>query len=140
MSFPRIRAVLEARLKTWADAHSPALKVAWQNVSMTPPATGIYLRSFIMPGETSSIDLAGKHRSYVGAHQVSVVCPIGSGPGAGDAIAKEIEDLFPLNLRLTSAGVTVQVNSPVSTSSAIPDDAEYLIPVSFSYRAEVALS
>lgn len=138
MSLPAIRAVLEGRLNTWAAARSPALTVAWQNVPMTPPA-GAYLRSFILTGETSSDDLAGKHRSYVGAHQISIVCPTGNGPGVADAITKELEDLFPVALQLVGTGLTVIVATPVSVSTVVPDEGEYIVPVSFSYRAEVAL-
>jgi hypothetical protein len=138
VSLPAIRAVLEGRLNAWVSTRTPALKVAWQNRAFTPPA-GIYLRSYILTGETSSMDLAGKHRSYVGAHQISIVCPTGGGPGVSDGIAKEIEDLFPVALQLPGAGLTVVVVSPVSVSSPVTDEAEYLVPVSFSYRADVAL-
>lgn len=138
MSLPDIRALLEPRLAAWAAGRVPPLVVAWQSVKFTPPQ-GMYLRSFILPGQTASLDLAGKHRAYVGAHQISVVAPTGKGLGAAEAVAKAIEALYPLNLRLTGSGLTVQVVSPVTIGSSVPDEDWFLIPVSYSYRADVAL-
>lgn len=140
MSLPDIRALLESRLATWAASQVPPLKIAWQNRPFTPPVGAIYLRSFVLPGQTASLDLLGKHRAFVGAHQVSIVAPDGGGPGAAEAVAKSIEGLFPLNLRLTGSGLTVQIVSPVTIGSAIQEEDAFMVPVSYSYRADVALT
>lgn len=137
MSLPLIRSLLETRLKAWAAAHVPPLAIAWQNVAFTPPA-GMYLRSFILPGQTDSLDLSGEHSAYVGVHQVSVVCPAGVGQGAGERLAQEIVDLYPLNLPLTRDGFEVKVFTKPFTGSAIPDEDVYVLPVSYSYRADTA--
>lgn len=80
--------------------------MAWENAAFTPP-TGPYLRAFLLPATTTGIDLAGVGRTYRGIYQVTVVCPINTGPGAAESIADEIAALFPLNTRLSVAGLTL---------------------------------
>lgn len=135
MSDKLVRALYEARLKTWADARSPALPIAFENVGFTPP-TSAYLRAFILRGETTSQDLAGAMRNRIGIFQVDIVCPIGNGPGSAETIAAELETLFPNNLRLTNGAFTVQNISPVRVRPAIPDADRYSVPVDFAYRAD----
>jgi hypothetical protein len=134
MSTKAIRALYEARLKTWADAHAPVLKIAFENVTFTKPATGIYLRAFTLPNPTDSRFMEATDRVYMGVFQVSIVSPINTGPGAAESIVAELEALFPLNLDLTST-LKVTTISPVAAAPAIQEPDAFVIPVSFSYRA-----
>ena len=84
MSKALVRRGFEAALKTWADAQSPALPVAWQNVSFTPPA-GRYARAFVIPAPTQSNTLDRSHRAYTGIFQVNLHMPINTGPAAAEA-------------------------------------------------------
>lgn len=95
-----------------------------------------YLRAFLLPAFTASQDLLGTHRLRVGIFQISIVCRAGQGPGEAEGIAAEIEAQFPLNLRLTTTGLTVQVISPVETARAITEPDAYILPVSFRFRAD----
>ena len=134
MSDQLIRSLFEGRLKTWAAARAPALPVAWENVGFTPPA-GVYLQAFLLRGATTSRDLAGDNRNRVGVFQISINCPAGNGPGAGESIAAELDALFPMNLRLTSGIFAVQQLSPLRLWA--PDSADrYVLPVDFEYRAD----
>lgn len=133
MTQKTIRSLIEQRLATWAASKS--LPVAWQNFAFTPPST-TYLRAFLLPAETDSPDLQGAMRTFTGVYQVSIVLPEGQGSDAGETLAAEIDALFPLNLRLTSGAVTVQVIGPASPGPAIHDGARYLLPVSFRYRCD----
>lgn len=136
MSKKAIRALLDGRLATWAAAHSPVLPVAFENVFFTRPALGTtYLRAFMLPNPTDSADVQGVHRHYYGIYQVSIVAPLNGGPGAAETIAGELAALFPTNLRLTST-LTVQVMTPASDAPAIVEPDAYVVPVSFSYRAD----
>ncbi|MBT2333623.1 DUF4128 domain-containing protein [Variovorax paradoxus] len=135
MSEKLIRTLYEGRLKTWAAARVPALVVAWENVTMTPP-TGAYLRAFLLRGDTTSRDLAGDNRHRVGVFQVSISCPPNAGPGAGESIAAELDTLFPMNLVLTSGSFSVTQTSPLRTRPAIVDPDRYTVPVDFEYRAD----
>lgn len=135
MSDRLVRQLYEARLKTWMDARSPSLPIAWENVDFTPPQTGAYLRAFVLRAETTSQDLAGAMRNRQGLFQINIVCPTGNGPGSAEAIAAEIEALFPNNLRLTNGGFFVQSVSPLRVRPALVDD-RYTVPVDFQWRAD----
>lgn len=135
MSLKRIRAAYEGRLATWAAARSPALTVAYENAPFTAPA-GVYLRAFVLPADTVSDDLAGVLTTYRGIFQVSVVAPINTGPGAALGIADELAALFVMNARLTVSGLTVQQSTPCSIAPALQDATNYIVPVSFQFRAD----
>ncbi|KGQ19932.1 Phage protein [Lysobacter dokdonensis DS-58] len=136
MSAKRIRAIYEGRLKTWADARSPALSVAFENVPFNPANGSTYLRAFLLPAATTSPDLAGALTTYRGVFQVSVCAPINKGAGAALGIADELAALFVVNARLTASGFTVQQITPCSVAPALQDDTHYIVPVSFEYRAD----
>jgi len=137
MSDRVIRSLFEVRLKTWADARLPKLPIAFEDVTFTPPANGsAYLKAYLLPGNTDSEDLEGKHISYRGVFQVSVVTTTGSGRGAAGLIAEEIAALYPNNLALTKAEFTVFVRSPMSTAAALQGETTSSLPLSFQYRAD----
>jgi hypothetical protein len=136
MSHKIIRSVLEGRLKAWAAARSPALRIAYQNVAFTPTANEIYLRAFALPAGTSSNDLAGVHRLYTGVFQITIVTPVGGGPGAAETLADELAALYPLNDQLTKEGFSVKVMTPVEQGPEQQEDTAFALPVSFQYRAD----
>lgn len=136
MSNKRCRQAIETRLAAWAAARSPALPIAWENVPFTQP-TGAYLRAFLLPANTTGPDIAGAARTYRGVYQVSVVAPLNAGPGAAEGIADEIAALFQLNQLLPVTGLTLQVITPVTAAQGAQDATNYVVPVSFGYRADV---
>ncbi len=133
MSHLTIRGLLQQRLAAWAT--TKGLPVAWQGVSFAPPS-GMYLRVFMLPAGTSSIDLEGVSRTYTGVFQVSIVAPNGKGTGAAEALVPELDALFPMALRLTSDSFAVQVSAPVTQGPIIHGDINFTVPVSFQYRAD----
>ncbi len=135
MSQAKIRRLYESRLKTWADARSTPLVVAWQNAPLKEHDP-TYLQAFLLPAFTDSQDMKGDHRSYTGVFQISIVCKVGQGSGEGEGIADELAALYPLNLRLTLSDFTVQIITPLAISPAIPESDRYTVPVSFTYRAD----
>lgn len=137
MSDRIIRSLFEGRLKAWATARVPALPIAYEDVAFTPSADGSpYLRAFLLPANTTSEDLEGKHTAYRGVFQVSVVTKAGAGRGAAELIAEEIAALFPNNLALTKTTFTVYVRSPMATAPAQQGDTTTSLPMSFTYRAD----
>ncbi|WP_443699177.1 phage tail terminator-like protein [Pseudomonas sp.] len=137
MSDRLIRSSFEGRLKTWAGARVPALPIAYEDVAFTAPADGsTYLRAFLLPANTDSQDLEGKHTAYRGIFQVSIVTKAGIGRGTASLIAEEIAALFPNNLELVKSGLSVFVRSPMSTSTAQQGDTTSSLPLSFQYRAD----
>lgn len=136
MSNKLVRRAIETRLAAWATARSTPIKVAYENVTFVPVAGQPYLRVFLMPAQTDSNDLAGAHRVYRGVYQMSVIATVGTGPGVAEGIVDELAALFPLNLRMTVPGLTAQIASPITASAGAPDAPDFIVPVSFQYRAD----
>ena len=137
MSDRLIRSAFEGRLKAWATARVPALPISYEDVAFTAPADGsAYLRAFLLPANTDSQDLEGKHTTYRGVFQVSVVTKAGSGRGPASLIAEEIAALFPNNLELVKSGISVFVRSTMSTAAAQQGDTTSSLPLSLQYRAD----
>ncbi len=136
MSHKIIRSMLEARLKAWAAARTPVLRIAYQNVPFTPNNGETYLRAFLMPAGTDSNDLAGAHRLYTGLFQITIVTPVGNGPFGAETIADELASLYPLNERLVRDGITALIMTPVEPGPELTEDTAFALPVSFQYRSD----
>lgn len=137
MSNAKCRRAIEARLYGWASTRDPVLRVAFENDKFTPTGPDeTYLRGFLLPADTGSETLQGEHRRYTGVYQIDVMSPITIGAGAGEAILDEISTLYPMNVRITVAGLTVQVVSPVSAGPAQQDEGHFVLPTYFNYRAD----
>ncbi|RJG10915.1 hypothetical protein D3879_14640 [Pseudomonas cavernicola] len=136
MSNKLIRQLFETRLKNWAAARNPVLRVAYQDVAFIPLTSETYLRCFLLPANTSSDDLQGVHKAYRGVWQVSIVKPAGGGLVAAGGIEDELAALFPNNLELVSGAFKAYVRTPMSAATAIVEPLNTTIPVSCSYRAD----
>lgn len=142
MSEAKIRTLFETRLKTWAD--DLGYPVAYENVNFDitkfkdfDPASGIYLRAYLLPARTDDQFLEGGHRERVGVFQVSICSPRGVGPQPAEAVASALSALFPTNLYLTDdSGFSVQVTTPVSAASGLQGENAWIVPTSFRYRAD----
>jgi len=133
MSQARIRAAFESRLATWAA--SKALPVVWQNVG-AGNMTGDHLRAYLLPAQTLSMDIAGEHRGYRGVFQVSIFTRPNIGANRAESLARELDELFPVALRMLSAGLTVQVMTPMASRPSIVETDWYSVPVDCRYGAE----
>lgn len=134
MSQAIIRAALEGRLKTWADAEP--VTVAWENVEFNPP-TSAYLRANLLPNDTEMRDLQGRHRGYIGIFQVSIVLPIGVGAAAASGWITELDTLFSTETPITVGSVRIYITRPMSAAPALQDEGRYIVPVSCEYRSSV---
>ncbi|WP_223506839.1 phage tail terminator-like protein [Pseudomonas sp. GL-RE-29] len=136
MSHRTIRQIYEARLAAWAAARTPALRIAYQGVPLTPNDGETYLAAFTLPAGTSSETLGGDHRAFTGLFQVSVVTPAGAGTGKAEGIVDELAALFPLNDRYAKAGLTVMTLTPLEPGPGVPEGNTWTIAASFQYRAD----
>lgn len=127
-----IREAFETRLKTWADARTPAIPVAWENVKFDPPA-GRYCRAFLLPARTQSVALSRVDREYKGIFQVSFYMNIGNGPSTVEGLIASLDAAFAHTF--TQDGLRVWLTAPFSAASAIPEADRYIVPVSAQYRA-----
>lgn len=135
MSKRQIRAAFESRLNTWAKDETPAVPVAWENVPFTPSGYP-YLRAFLLPANTDSQDLEGKHRLYSGIFQINIVGEVGKGPAQVEKLAEELDELFPLNCRMSVTDGIVLVYSPMNEGPAIPEGGTFTLPVWWHYRMD----
>lgn len=134
MSQALIRQAFEVKLAAWAAAQSPAIPVAYENANFTPP-TSRYARAFVLPGESTTIDLECKARRYVGVFQVSLFLPIGEGAGAAGQIVASLDTAFSPHTPLTAGGLEVWLTSPMSAGPAQQEADRYIVPVSCRYTA-----
>jgi len=132
VSQARVRNAFESRLAAWAA--SKALPVVWQNVG-AGNMTGDHLRAYLLPAQTLSMDLAGEHRGYRGVFQVSIFTRPNIGANRAESLARELDDLFPVALRMLSAGLTVQVMTPMASRPSIVETDWYSVPVDCRYEA-----
>ena len=68
--------------------------------------------------------------------QVSIVCPIGTGPGDAQGIAAELDQQFPNNLRLSSGSFAVQQVTPLRERPGVMSEDRYTVAVDFVYRSD----
>jgi hypothetical protein len=137
MSVARIRAAFESSLATWAA--SKVLPVVWQNVG-AGNMTGDHLRAYLLPAQTLSMDIAGEHRGYRGVFQVSIFTKPGIGANRAESLARELDELFPVAKRMLSAGVTVQIMTPMATRPAVSETDWFHLPVDCRYAADEVIA
>lgn len=129
-----VRKGFETALKAWAAAQTPAIPIAWENVAFSPPE-GRYIRAFVLPADTGSIDLAGAHRVYAGVFQITLCLPAGTGPGQAETLLAALDALFPVATPLIAGGLRIFF-SPPSAAAPLPEPGRYVVPVSIRYRAD----
>jgi len=133
MSDTLIAQAFETTLKAWADAQVPAIPVAWENKSFSPPA-GRYIHAFLLPGRTKSLFLDGSGRSRAGLFQVNLHMPIGTGAGAARALAASMDAAFAVTI--TAGGLRIYLLSPMSAAPGMTKADRYVVPVTAEYRAD----
>lgn len=132
MSQAIIRKAFESRLKTWADALTPAMPIAWQNVAFDPP-TGRYARAFVLPGDTQAGTLERTGRDFGGLFQVTLLTKIGTGSGAAEVLAASLDAAFPHTFE--QDGLRIWLTRPFSAAPAVVDGDRYAVPVTAAYAA-----
>lgn len=130
-----IRAAFEKTLADWAAAQTPKIPVAFENVGFKPPASGPYLRCFLLPADTIDNTMAGQLSEYRGLFQVNVVCSAGAGPIDAEALTASIAALYPAKSRLSFGGQTVMIATPMRERPALQDVNAFVIPMDCRYTA-----
>jgi len=133
MSNSVIRAELEARLKTWADAQLPKVPVSYEGVAFTKPTDGVFLESFLLPTTTIDVNVDGSRKRYLGIFQINCWAKSGSGMRPVETLAQEIIDLYPI---LPKSGA-VSIEATPEAERAVPDTSGWMVvPVVIEYRYE----
>ena len=132
MSDALVASAFETTLKAWADAQTPAIPVAWENVTFNPPV-GRYIRATLLPATTNRLFLDGSGRSLVGIFEVHFYMPIGSGAKATRTLVSSLDAAF--SVTITASGLRIYLTSPFSAAPPIPIEDRFVVPASASYRA-----
>ena len=91
-----IRATIESRLATEL-ALSPAIPVAFNNVSYAPTPDSSWVQCLLNFGTNNYLTLGGTTNSdnrITGINVINIFSPVGVGSGANFTIAKRIRDLY----------------------------------------------
>lgn len=131
-----IEAALFARIASFV--HSPAIPVAWPNVSMNPkPAR--YLRVNHIPNTSRRLFVgSGAPHQRLGLLQVDVFTELNQGPSTATEIAGLIAAHFPADLRLTTGSplkIVGRVTKAADVGPAMPDDTHWMVPTTIYYEA-----
>lgn len=133
MSNATIRAELETRLKTWADAQTPKIPVSFEGVPFTKPASGTYLECFLIPAVTIDADVSATRQRRLGIFQVNCWIKSGTGMRQVETLAQNIIDLFPI---LPKTGAVSIESTPYADNSILDPSGWIAVPVSIQYRHE----
>lgn len=115
---------------------TPAMAVAWPDVSFEPPAQG-YLRPSLIPNTVSQVTLGttGKNR-HRGLFQVSVFWK----RNAGELVPREKADLvaarFKRGIDIDANGLTIRIYRPPVVAATFEDGAYSHTPVTISYQVD----
>ncbi len=114
---------------------SPALPVAWPNVSFAKPAGG-YLRVTHIPNTSRRLFLASNApHQRLGLVQVDVFVPKNQGASGATEIAGQVAQHFPADLPMRADGLTVRVTKAPDIGPALADDTHWQVPVTIRYEA-----
>lgn len=117
-------------------AEESGLPIAMPNIKFDPPADGVWLECFVIPGETESMSLDGAMTSDVGIMQISVHYPSDAGMSAARNVADALIAFFPHNMAITVSGEKIWLDEPTTAARAINNQ----IPVTVNYSYVGALS
>ena len=135
MSMTIIRSTLMTALAAYAAAHSPVLTIARENQAFTKPTNGAsFLEPFFISANTTTPVLDGSRRRFWGDFQINIWTKEGMGAGAGEVIAEEIYQLFPV---VPKSYLPVSIEGPVQIKRSITDVAGWRVtPILIPYRME----
>ena len=133
MSNSTIRSVLETRLKVWADAQTPIVKIAFEGASFTKPTSGVFLEPLLLPNITLNNEISGTRKTHLGIFEVKCWGRSGKGMGAVEQLTNSIINLFPLVPKV--AAVSVE-RTPYAEHASLDDSGWIVVPVLIEYRYE----
>ena len=133
MSLKAVRNILNTRL----NAYTPALSIAWENVTFTPKTNVTHVRVNFIPAETRP---AARFRTAMvfesGFYQIDVYAPQDQGTSTIDTLVEGIRTHFNRGLRLTdSDNNVVQINDTPSISQGQREAGFYRVRITVDWFA-----
>lgn len=133
-----IREAFETRIAAFAAAQTPAMPVAWENVTFAPSPAIAYLQCFMMPAPTQNPWMGVTANRLVGIFQINVYGIQDEGAGPTEQIADALIALFPRGTGMQQNGVTVNIDYTPTRAKGMSDPRGFFfIPVRIRYRQDV---
>lgn len=127
---------IRAALETALAAMSPALSIAYENVTFTPTAGTPYQRAETMFARPNN-DEIGPNFVEQGIFQITLCYPTGVGPSAAAARAELIRSTFRRGYSFPTGGVTVLSTDTPEVMPAYVDGDRYCVPVRCRFSAQI---
>lgn len=113
---------------------SPALPIAWPNLSFTKPATG-YLRVTHVPNMNRRVFIGSTDpHQRLGLLQIDVFGKKNENIAIAVEVAGKVTAHFPTDLRMRFGNVTVRVTAAPTVAQPLDDDTHVLVPVTVPYE------
>lgn len=132
MTAAAIRAGLETALK----AMTPPLDTAWENVDFEPTPGEPYQKVNVLFARPDNPEV-GRNYMQRGFMQVTLMYPIGKGPGAAQTRAEAIRSAFYRTRALTASGVTTTIEFTPEIMPGFRDGDRYAVPVRVPFFADI---
>lgn len=104
---------------------------------VTPPAAGLWLEAALI--RNTSLQPYIQHNAVVyerGIFQVGVCDRLNQGEVPSAEVAEAVAAHFKAGTKLTSEGITVEINRRPDVAQAVPFDTKIMTPVSIPYIVE----
>jgi len=129
-----LRKEIEDKVAAWAASKSPAIPVAYENVTFVKPST-TFIELYIIPATTVNPTVNAKRSTNYGMIQFNIYCKSGEGTKKSEDLAQELINLFPV---VPKVG-TVSIEQTGSIMNPLYDSQWRVLPVRIRYRQEQQL-
>jgi hypothetical protein len=126
-----IRLEVEAKVKAWAAAQSPAIPIVYENVAFTKPDS-TFIELYIIPATTVNQTVSAARKTLTGLIQFNIYTKEGVGTKKSEDLAQALIDLFPV---VPKTG-TVSIEQTGSIMNTLYEAQWLVTPVRFRYRQE----
>jgi hypothetical protein len=126
-----IRLEVEAKVKAWAAAQSPAIPIAYENMPYTK-TDATFIELYIIPATTVNQTVSAARKTLTGLIQFNIYTKEGVGTKKSEEIAQALIDLFPV---VPKTG-TVSIEQTGSIMNTLYQAQWLVTPVRFRYRQE----
>lgn len=134
MTQTALRKEIEDKVAAWAASKSPAIPVAYENVTFVKPTT-TFVELYIIPATTVNPTVNAKRATLYGMIQFNIYCKSGEGSKKSELLAQELIELFPV---IPKVG-TVSIEQTGSIMNPLYDSQWRVLPVRIRYRQEQQL-
>lgn len=132
MSYTIVRSFFNTAMTAWASAQSPVVLIAKENSGFTPPSSGSWAETFLMPAATLTATIRADRFREVGIFQINLYTKAGIGTALQDTLVQSLINAFPL----VPTGVVSIESQPYATKIDQNLAGWAVVAISVNYRYE----